>query len=261
MPSLFGSWVDTLRRFFLCGLQALLMLGCGGAHAAGSTSISPVIIDVPSQGRAVVTVRNDHPREMLYQVTVMDWQVVEGADQYTDTQDFIASPPLFTLAPSASQMVRIGFRSPARRPLEQAYRLVLAEVPRPDSGSEAAGVVDFAVQYLLPVFVAPVGAAAKPALTWSMRTEGEALVVRADNAGARRVALNGVGLSRQADAPFEPEYFLQKRVTVLAHTWREWRFVMPAHQRDGPWHTVVLHSGSGSWMIVPDADMRTLIAR
>jgi fimbrial chaperone protein len=253
--------VATGRRFFLCGLQALLILGGGGAHAAGSTSISPVIIDVPSQGRAMVTVRNDHPREMLYQVTVMDWQVVDGADQYTVTQDFIASPPLFTLAPSTSQIVRIGFRSPVRQSLEQAYRLVLAEVPRPDSASEAAGVVDFAVQYLLPVFVAPTGRAANPVLTWSLRAEGEAMVVRADNMASRRVALNFVGLSRQTDADMAPEFSSQRGVTVLAHTWREWRFVLPASQRQGPWHLVVGLSGSGHRMIVSDADMRTFSAR
>ncbi len=261
MPCRLLSLVVSLRRFFLCGLQAVLIFGSGSALAAAATSITPVIIDVPSQGRAMVTVRNDRAREMLYQVTVMDWHVVDGVDQYAVTQDFIASPPLFTLAPSASQIVRIGFRSPARQTVEQAYRLVLAEVPRPGSADETAGVVDFALQYLLPVFVVPSGAAADPALTWTLRTDGDAMVVRADNAGACRVALNLVGLSRQTDAEPEPEFSRRQRVTVLAHTWREWRFPMPAHQRAGPWRIVVLHSGSDSRMTFPDADMRTVTSR
>jgi P pilus assembly chaperone PapD len=86
-------------------------------------------------------------------------------------------------------VVRIGFHIPARQPKEQAYRLVLAEVPRlgdvPDVGG---GVVNFAMQYLLPVFVAPSGRVAHAPLTWSLRTEDDVLVARATNAGARRVA-------------------------------------------------------------------------
>lgn len=209
----------------------------------------------------MVTVRNDQVREMLYQITVLDWQVVDGADQYAATQNFIASPPLFKLAPSASQVVRIGFRHPERQPLEQAYRLVLAEVPRTGSTGEAAGVVDFSLQYLLPVFVAPNVGAANALLTWSLRVDGDAVVVRADNAGARRAALNFVGLSRQTGADLETEFFSPQRVTVLAHTWREWRFPMPEHQRNWPWRIVVLHSGSSSRMVVPDADMRTVTPR
>ncbi len=256
-----GSSLCGLRSFLLRGLPVILTLGCCAALAVAATSITPVIVDVPSQGRATVTVRNDHGREMLYQVTVLDWRVVEGADQYALAQDFIASPPLFTLAPSTSQVVRIGFRSPARQPLEQAYRLVLAEVPRPDRAGEAASVVDFALQYLLPVFVAPHGGAADARLTWSLRADGDAMVVRADNTGPRRTALNGVGLSSQTGADLESDFFSPQRVTVLANTWREWRFAMPAHKRDWPWRIVVLHSGAASRMVVSDADMRTVDAR
>lgn len=263
MSCLLCSSLATARRFFLGGLQAVFILGGGAVLAASSasTSITPVIIDVPSQGRAVVTVRNDHEREMLYQVTVMDWHVVDGLDRYAITQDFIASPPLFKLASSASQVVRIGFRSPARQPVEQAYRLVLAEVPRPGNAAEVEGVVDFAVQYLLPVFVAPSGTAANPSLSWTLRDDGDALVVRADNLGARRAALNLVGLSHPKNTDLEPEFSSRQRVTVLAHTWREWRFPMPAHKRVEPWRIVVLHSGSDSRMIVPDAEMRTVTFR
>lgn len=261
MSCLLRTSLASAQKFFLCGLQAALILGGGGALAAAATSISPVIVDVPSQGRAMVTVRNHHVRETLYQVTVMDWQVVDGVDRYAVTQDFIASPPLFKLAPSASQIVRIGFRNPARQPVEQAYRLVLTEVPRPGDAAEVEGVVDFALQYLLPVFVAPSGTAANRALSWTLRDDGDALVVRADNLGTRRAALNLVGLTRQTGAELEPEFSSRQRVTVLAHTWREWRFPMPALKRPGPWHIVVLHSGSDSRTIVPDAEMRTVTGR
>jgi fimbrial chaperone protein len=228
----------------------------------GATTITPVIIDVPADGRAIVTVRNDRTREVLYQVTVMDWHVVNGADRYEVTRDFIASPPLFTLAPSASQVVRIGFRSPARQPVEQAYRLVLTEVPRPGDTAGEGGVIDFAMQYLLPVFVAPAGRGAKLPLTWSLRADGDAMVVvRADNPGNSRTALNMVGLSSQPGAAPAPEFASRQRVTVLAHSWREWRFPVAGDKASLPWRIVVLHSGNDAPMIVPDVDLQPSTAR
>ena len=238
-----------------------LALGGLSAPALGATSISPVIIDVPAGGRAIVTVRNDSARAVLYQVTVMDWRVVNGADQHEPTQDFIASPPLFTLAPAASQVVRIGFRNPTRRPLEQAYRLVLAEVPQPGAAPAAAGVVNFALQYLLPVFVAPSSRGAKPPLVWTLRTEGDAMVVRAHNPGTSRTALNMVGLCTRPSTDFTPEFVNHQRVTVLAQSWREWRFAVPANKRALPWHIVALNSGTDAAVVVPHAPARPTASR
>jgi fimbrial chaperone protein len=226
-----------------------------------ATTVTPVIIDVPANGRAIVTVRNDGLRDVLYQITVMDWHVLNGADRYEDTQDFIASPPLFTLAPSASQIVRIGFRSPARQPVETAYRLLLAEVPQSGDTAGGGGVVNFALQYLLPVFVAPSSRGTKLPVTWSLRADGDALIVRADNPGTSRTALNMVGLTLQTGASPAAEILSKQRVTVLARSWREWRFPMQGDQQRLPWRIVVLPSGSQDPAVVPDADMRTATSR
>lgn len=232
--------------------------------ATAATTISPIVIDVPADGRAIVTVRNDRAREVLYQVTVLNWRVVDGADRHEATEDFIASPPLFTLGPSASQIVRIGFRNPARLQVEQAYRLALTEVPtevsslppRPgDTGAEA-GVIEFALQYLLPVFVAPASRGAKPALVWSMGADGDAMVVRAENLGNRRTVLNMVGLSSRSGADPEPEYASQRRLTVLARSWREWRIDVPADKISSPWRILYINSESATPTVVSGAEIR-----
>jgi len=227
----------------------------------GATGIWPVIIDMPSDGRAIVTVRNDHAREVLYQVNVMNWHVVNGEDRYEPTQDFIASPPLFMLAPHASKVVRIGFRSSVIQPKERAYRLVLAEVPHSGDVPAASSVVSFAVQYLLPVFVASSDPASQPSLTWSLRTEGDVLVARATNTGARRIALNTVGLSIGTEAASAPEFISYQRVTVLAKSWREWRFTLPVDKIGLPWGVVFMRSGSDAAVRVPSADTRPLTGR
>ena len=228
-----------------------------------ATTISPIVIDVPADGRAIVTIRNDRAREVLYQVTVLSWQVIDGADRHEVTEDFIASPPLFTLAPSASQIVRIGFRNPSRFPVEQAYRLVVAEVPeassrlpRPDDTSAEAGVIEFSLQYLLPVFVAPASRGAKPALVWSMRADGDTVVVRSENLGNRRAVLSMVGLSSPTGTDPAPEYASKQRLTVLARSWREWRIDVPVGKVSSPWRILYVTSENATRTVVPDEEMR-----
>lgn len=247
-------WIATISCWCRLCLAGAVLTGWGGP-ALGATSITPVIIDVPSDGRAIVTVRNNSTYPVLYQLSVMDWQVVDGADRYAATQDFIASPPLFTLAPSASQIVRLGYRRSVRQPLEQAYRLVLAEVPGVGPTADEGGRVDFAIQYLLPVFVAPSGRGDKAALTWSLREVDGVVIARALNPGETRTALNSVGLRSVHGVDPVPDA-IRRRVTVLAHAWREWRFPLLGGTRGMPWHIVVLPSGNDTVVVVPDADMR-----
>lgn len=247
----------------LAVLAGLALVGLAMPVMA-ATTISPIVIDVPADGRAIVTVRNDRAREVLYQITVLSWQIVEGADRYKATEDFIASPPLFTLAPSASQIVRIGFRNPARLPVEQSYRLVVAEVPpeassrllRPDDTSAEAGVIEFSLQYLLPVFVAPASRGAKPALVWSTRTDGDTVVVRSENLGNRRAVLNMVGLCSPTRTDPAPEYASKQRLTVLARSWREWRIAVPVGKVSSPWRILYVTSENATPRVVPDAEIR-----
>lgn len=241
-------------------LQALVLVGLG-LPALGAVTIAPVVVDVAPDGRAVIMVRNDRAREVMYQVAILRWRLEDGVDRYEATEDFIASPPLFTLASAASLPVRIGFRNPAPLPVEQSYRLVLTEVPRPSDTQAGSGMVEFSMQYVIPVFVAPSSRAAKQPLLWQMREEGSTMVVRADNPSQSRAVLNMVGLSSQTGPTPSAESASRERATVLAHSWREWRLPIPEGKTHPAWRIVVLAGDGETPMIVPDADMRPYNAR
>jgi fimbrial chaperone protein len=230
-------------------------LWCGAAPAQAALTISPVVLQVASDGRAIVTVRNERSREVLYQITVLQWSQVDGQDRYEATADFMASPPLFALAAGASQIVRVGFRRPVRRPVEQAYRLRLAEVPRPGESAGERGQVEFAMQYDLPVFVASTQGADPRPLLWQMRQEAGAVVLRADNPSSAHVVLTQVGLIQAPGQVPAPELTSQRRSTVLARTWREWRFPVPQGRLPWPWRVVVQRDGQVV-EVVPVADVR-----
>jgi len=226
-------WLN--KRALMAGLLGLST----GVQCA--VTISPVIVHMPSEGRAIITVRNDRPHEVFYQLTALRWFQQEGADQYEATQDFIASPAQFALASHATQVIRLGFRRPQRLPLEQSYRLVLAEVPQVRDAEREPGRVDFSMQYAMPVFVAPAQRENKPVLIWRLRQEDGAVVLRADNPCARHQVLNQVGLT-EGTSPWG-QHLSQRRVTVLAHAWREWRFPQARSGGDWPWQIWVLKDG------------------
>ena len=230
------------------------MFGLVGPAAANST-VAPVIIDVPGSGRSIVKVTNNRDRPVMYQLAAKTWQVIDGKDRYEATEDFIASPPLFTLAAAATQEVRIGMRNPVPAPLERAYRLVVAEVPRERAAGEEGSAVEFAIQYLLPVYVASADSGAKPELHWSLQAAGNAVILRAENVGHKRVALTALGLFADRLAAGEPEWKVKELTTVLAGTWREWRIAVPPGTASMPWHIVIRVQGSAMPMVVPDADI------
>ena len=203
-------------------------------------TISPVIIDVPTDGRAIFTIRNDRTRDVLYQISVFSWQIVNGEDHYETTRDFIASPPLFSLNPSISQIVRIGFRNPVKLPVEQAYRLEVSEVPRPGDSNAVGGNVELSFKYLLPVYVASSNRTAKPLLVWSMHTDGNSVVVRAENRGNKHDVVNMVGLNRQSSESLVPEYFIKQHLVILAGSWREWRISVPAEKTSQAWRILFM---------------------
>jgi fimbrial chaperone protein len=233
------------------------------AQASGSVSVSPVLIDLTKEKRAAITLRNDRTRAVFYQVSVLRWSQENGQDRYDSTDDFIASPPLFTLAAGLSQAIRLGFRQPSDSANERAYRVILTEVPpaidQPSKGSQ----IQWAMQYAIPVFVAGSTPTVPSPLTWQMHQQGNTMHVRADNPSNRRVVLSAVGLSPASSPstePPQPHHTQDQRATVLAHAWREWRIpLQPADLQAAAapdWRIRIKTPDNAVWQAVSVADMR-----
>lgn len=90
------------------------------------------------------------------QVEAVAWAQAEGVDSYTSSEDLLVNPPLFTVQPGRSQILRVGLRQPATGERELAYRLFLREVPAVPVGSRRSdGKVSVLLELRLPVYVAP----------------------------------------------------------------------------------------------------------
>lgn len=137
---------------------------------AGGLQISPLRLQFdPGQRVSVLTVRNDGDQASVIQLEVMAWDQVSGQDLYTESRLILATPPLFTLPPGDSQIVRVGLMREADTRREQTYRIFLQEVP--SVGREGGGSVRVALRIGIPVFVSPVAKPVPPRLEWRLRAQ------------------------------------------------------------------------------------------
>jgi len=166
-------------------VTALLALPCGALHAA-SLQVAPVLVEVPAPGAAAtLKLRNEGNQPLDAQIRVFAWTQVDGADVLTPTNDVAASPPLASLRPNTDYTVRIVRTKKEPVAKEEAYRLLIDELPQ---AASAASGVNIALRYSIPVFfTTPAGAA--PKLKWELQQRASKPVIVASNAGDRRIRL------------------------------------------------------------------------
>ncbi len=180
---------------------ALLLASLVTSHAfAGSFGVSPIRVDFDRSTRtAVVEVSNDDERKLSFQVKLVEWtQDAAGQDQYSDSQDLIFFPPLFTVNPNEKRILRIGSKpAGAPGPREKTYRLFIEELP-PPADPAAGAQLRIALRFALPIFVAPVTPQKKLVVESLVPKAGKA-VLRLRNDGNQSVKLETVRLRRGTD--------------------------------------------------------------
>jgi fimbrial chaperone protein len=187
---------------FRFGLAACFF--ASAASYAGSISVSPVRIDLSTAQRSVaLNVHNDGDQSAVVQTQLMSWTQAQNEDRLEPTNDVIASPPIFTIGPGASQIVRVALRRAPDAARETPYRILLNEVPGPPQPGFTGA--QFALKISLPIFVAA-AAATSPLLQWSaVRGADGGVSLALVNAGAKHIQIQRIelaGPAGEADAKF-----------------------------------------------------------
>lgn len=183
---------------------AVALLGAGVEPAtAGSFSVNPVRVELSATQRvAALTVRNQGTERAVVQLESLAWSQDGGKDRFEETRDLLATPPIFTLAPGASQLVRVGIRRAPDPSRELSYRLFLREIPGPTRPGEQG--LRVALHIGVSSFIAPLAPAA-PDLHWSARRNAPgSLSLALDNRGTAHAQIIRYALSRDgAGTPFQ----------------------------------------------------------
>jgi fimbrial chaperone protein len=220
-----------LNRQCLAAFVAALFLTAGATQA--QVLISPVVVELGDRQRAVavtVTLGATARAPVLFQSEVLRWQQhSDGTPLYEPSNDLVVSPPVTTVHPGESQVIRVALRGPRSSPGELAYRLILEDASEPlPAAAGAPGGINFRMRYSLPVLVAPVEPV-RNALHWqACAAAASEVCVHLANEGNRRVTfktLSVAGANWTLPVP-QPG-------TVLAGAGIEWRLPLPRDQ-NGP---------------------------
>lgn len=141
-------WFTHKPAGLLCGLALGAAALC--SQAAG-LQISPTGLTLPAKQRAgIFTLTNTGTQPLTAQVRVYRWdQDGTGKDVLTPSQAVVASPPMVKLAAGGSQQFRVIRAQPAGV-AEEAYRLVVDELPAPDKPQKG---LQFVLRYSVPLFL------------------------------------------------------------------------------------------------------------
>ena len=149
-------------KICLGSLFVVFFLALCQTVSAGSISVSPTTLDLVTSGEAgsSVTVTNSSTAPANIQARVLRWTQVDGKDRLDPTEEVAVSPPIIQIPPGADQVIRIVRLS--QRPIvgEEAYRLLVDELP--SSARLPATNVHLVVRQSIPVFFRSPEAAIEP---------------------------------------------------------------------------------------------------
>lgn len=133
---------------------SLLISILSTSSIAADWRVSPIRLGLsPSEKSTSVTVYNDGSESVNFQVKVMKWtQDSSGKDIYTETDDLIYFPRIFTLEGGKQRVIRVGLKKAVQN-LEETYRIFIEEIP---SAEKKEGVaIRIALKFGIPIFVKP----------------------------------------------------------------------------------------------------------
>jgi fimbrial chaperone protein len=185
-------WQFKLGRLVAAGLLLFLAVIFHPAGWASSFSVNPVRVELsPGKLNSVIRISNASDESVMIQASVLSWATDGKKDLYAPVDDILLNPPVFSIPAHATQALRLGLRKPNGALDEQAYRLILAEVPKAlPAGFYGLRTI---VRISLPIFIKP--AVATPQLSWEAKREADGtLIVTAVNHGSAHLQIRGLDL-------------------------------------------------------------------
>jgi len=218
-----------MKRFFQqLGVLLLVTLWSYSVRAADVT-LMPVTVRLDrANDRATVQVMNNGQEPVLMQAEAIAWNRVGGIDVDGPTNDLIVNPPVFTVQPGQTQVLRLGLRRNQELAQEGTYRIVLREVPmpRPSDALNVAGSVRVLVALRVPVYVAPAQVRRGEQWKLSRAANGELL---AEVANTGNVHLKVAELRLQGEDGQAVAQVAQKGGQAVIFPGEQRVFRLPAH--------------------------------
>lgn len=246
-----SRWFALAMATLLCGLMPMSGL-------ATSLQVAPISVELEHDRNAeTLWLSNTGDVPVQAQVRVMKWSQDGGADTLEPSRELLPSPPIVEILPGERQLVRIVRPDASEVAKEQAFRLLVDELPNAEQSSSAG--LQFLLQYSIPVFVLPPGATPQhapgprpptdtSALSARLESGNEGAMLTVVNRGDRRVrlsALASIDGSSSAGTMLVPGLLGY----VLAGQRMQWPLGVPAEELRGHSFKVRLNDDQESQLL------------
>ncbi|HAT4986031.1 TPA: molecular chaperone [Serratia marcescens] len=143
-----------MKAFLFCIFYSLLAFSMP-ALAASSVLVWPIYQVIESdQNASALWLENRGAKSVNLQIRVLTWKQQNSQERYADQNDVVASPPFATVAAGQRQLIRLTRLKPVPAGREQAYRIIIDEIPAADplpQGNRTG--LQLQMRYLLPLFL------------------------------------------------------------------------------------------------------------
>jgi fimbrial chaperone protein len=183
---------------------ACFLAGVGGQAGATGLQVAPTMLSLSAAHSAHGHgLSNTGAEPMHAPVRVYAWAQEGGEDRLTPSRALIASPPMVQLEAGARQLVRVIRAGAPPAATEEAFRLIVDELPLDApvaGGADGAPATDatalkFVLRYSVPIFVEP-ATPGSPELAGKF-LGGEQPLLEVRNTGTRHAQLATLAI----DAP------------------------------------------------------------
>ena len=124
------------------------------AQAAATILLWPIDPWLSAETKATeLWIQNQGNSATTMQVRIVRWKQEEGFERYTAQQDVVASPPIVTIGKGSKQLIRLIKQGSVPMGVEQAYRIIVDEIPQPDAKAEPTIGLKLQMRYSIPLFV------------------------------------------------------------------------------------------------------------
>ncbi len=205
------------RRPKAVNTLALLLIAFLGSMAAEAQSLAVLPVNIflaPGQMASSMTVTNQGTSGTAIQIRAYVWNQKGGDDQLIPSDNLVVSPPIASIAPGATQVVRLILRHPPEDQ-EATYRILIDQIPPPAQ----PGVVHIVLRLSIPIFALPT-IRAVPQVEFHMECDKGQLFLVGTNNGLRHASIRDIVLSTRDGRELKTERAASPY--ILAGTTRRW---------------------------------------
>lgn len=244
----------SFTRCGVLGMWAILAVMANRANAAATILLWPIDPWLSADTKATeLWIQNQGNSPTTMQVRIMRWKQENGFERYTAQQDVVASPPIVTIGKDGKQLIRLIKQSSIPMGVEQAYRIIVDEIPQPGDKSQPEIGLKIQMRYSIPLFVYGQGIptikeGAHHALvetnnlSWKIVQDGGKPALQVRNQGDVHVRLSQVALDQRTIADGLLGY-------VLPNSSRSWP--LPAGVHQARQMSAQINAGNTQWQSAP----------